>query len=416
MNSDLNEITRKLSNIRKKATAALDTEMNLFDEADYIHLFNNFARVRSILKSTSPKAFEEIPDREVKKESFDFGKEYISQRSFSFLIEDLNDCLSIIESLGNSPDALLNNQSKKIPEHIRRDIFDSLRVGKVAWSGRLDEIEFLSRIYNLDSLPSFDGRFANAKKDIYQHRVNNDDWSDDWIYNDERFELLRGSDVLLLQFLCAMVHPIVRDDVESISLVKLFNHHLEPCGWMICEQSTVGGKPVFAANRNYVSFSQQTLSSVKEELNTEYLTKIIHRMQSSIDSDPELAIGTAKDFVESVCKTILNQKNIQFGKADSLPQLAKKTLEALQLEPDKMPAETKALETIRSLLKSLANIVQNMAELRRDFGSGHGKDAKVKGLGPRHARLAVGAASTLAVFMFETNLERQTKSTDGVKG
>lgn len=389
----------------------MDTELNLFNEKDYLHLFNNFARIRSILKSTSPKSFEDIPEREIKKESFDFGEEFISQKSFSFLVEDIDDCLSVIEDLGQSPDALLNNQSKNIPENIRRDIFDSLRVEKIDWSGRLEEIEFLSRIYNLESLPSFDGRFSNARKDISQHRVNNSDWSDDWIFNDERFELLRGSDVLLLQFLCTMVHPIVRDEAESNSLVELLNHHLEPCGWMICEQSTVGGKPVFAANRNYVSFLQQNLTSVKEELSTEYITKVIHRMQSSIDSDPELAIGTAKDFVESVCKTILNQKSIQFGKGDSLPQLAKKSLEALQLEPDKMPAETKALETIRSLLKSLANIVQNMAELRRDFGSGHGKDIKVKGLGPRHARLAVGAASTLAVFLFETNLERQAKST-----
>ena len=31
-----------------------------------------------------------------------------------------------------------------------------------------------------------------------------------------------------------------------------------------------------------------------------------------------------------------------------------------------------------------------MAELRNSYGSGHGKDAKFKGLSPRHARLAVG--------------------------
>jgi hypothetical protein len=37
---------------------------------------------------------------------------------------------------------------------------------------------------------------------------------------------------------------------------------------------------------------------------------------------------------------------------------------------------------------------------------GHGKTADAKGLHPRHAKLAVGAASTLAVFLVETHNER----------
>jgi hypothetical protein len=46
-------------------------------------------------------------------------------------------------------------------------------------------------------------------------------------------------------------------------------------------------------------------------------------------------------------------------------------------------------------------IVSGIAELRNEYGTGHGKASGQGGLGPRHARLAVGAASTLAAFLFE---------------
>ncbi len=41
------------------------------------------------------------------------------------------------------------------------------------------------------------------------------------------------------------------------------------------------------------------------------------------------------------------------------------------------------------------------------YGTGHGQHGSSSGLTTRHAKLAVGAASTLAVFLFETH--EQTK-------
>jgi hypothetical protein len=54
------------------------------------------------------------------------------------------------------------------------------------------------------------------------------------------------------------------------------------------------------------------------------------------------------------------------------------------------------------LLNNLASISNGLAEIRNLYGTGHGKHARSKGLQRRHARLAVGAASTLGVFLFET--------------
>jgi AbiJ N-terminal domain 3 len=68
-----------------------------------------------------------------------------------------------------------------ISQITRRDIVDAITVEKVDWSGRMEEPEFLSRLFNLAGLPSTDNRFKDAAGDIWQHRINNYDWEGDWV-------------------------------------------------------------------------------------------------------------------------------------------------------------------------------------------------------------------------------------------
>jgi len=48
----------------------------------------------------------------------------------------------------------------KITQITRRDIIDAITVEKISWHGRLEEAEFLSRLFNLSALPSTDHRRA----------------------------------------------------------------------------------------------------------------------------------------------------------------------------------------------------------------------------------------------------------------
>src|ERR1022692_423125 len=90
----------------------------------------------------------------------------------------------------------------------RRAIIDYLQMEKISWSGQLDEVAFLSRLFDLNSFPSYDSRFDNAARDIWQHRINNFDWDDAWVFTDDRLGLDR-SDETFLRFLCEMLHPLV---------------------------------------------------------------------------------------------------------------------------------------------------------------------------------------------------------------
>jgi hypothetical protein len=137
-----------------------------------------------------------------------------------------------------------------ITEITRRAIIDQLILDGVNWSGRLPEDDFLSRLYNLDDLPSTDHRLKGAGADIRQHRVNWNDWPPDWIFFDERFGLLHGDDELFVRFLTEVVHPVVRPDTDSSrALVTTFNEHLRTDGWMLVESATISGHPVFTPSR-----------------------------------------------------------------------------------------------------------------------------------------------------------------------
>src|SRR5215467_4240452 len=91
----------------------------------------------------------------------------------------------------------------------RRDILDYLIASNITFSGRLSEVEFLGRIWDLDSMPSWDSRFNCASRDIWQHRVNNNDWDDHYLLC-TRLDLLKCDDETFTKFLENCLHPIVR--------------------------------------------------------------------------------------------------------------------------------------------------------------------------------------------------------------
>jgi len=220
---------------------------------------------------------------------------------------------------------------------------------------------------------------------------------------------LDGDDETFLRFLCESIHPVVRPDVtDAERLCQLYNIFLKNDGYEIVEKTRISGKPVYIgryigiAQVPGVSAARETLPRVDES----YVTQQITRMETAVNQDPELAIGTAKELVETCCKSILKERKIPVPKNADLPKLTKLTLKQLELTPEDIPDRAKASETIRRLLSNLATITQGIAELRNYYGTGHGKDGTQKGLSARHAKLAVGAASTLAVFLSETHKAR----------
>lgn len=131
----------------------------------------------------------------------------------------------------------------------------------------------------------------------------------------------------------------------------------------------------------------------------------IDRLAHAAEDDPSLAVGTAKEMVETICKTILEDRAIPSHGQD-LPRLVRLVAKELALLPEDIPDHAKGSEVIRRMLSNLNQVPQGIAELRNLYGTGHGRDGRFIGLKPRHAKLAVGAAATLGMFLMETHLER----------
>jgi hypothetical protein len=295
------------------------------------------------------------------------------------------------------------NTKNNISEITRRDIFDFFSLEKINLNGRLEETDFLSRIFDLQNMPSTDGRFSTAYSDIYQHRINNYDWDDYWILNDSRFNLLRCKDDIFLKFLCEIVHPVVRPDkIECENIVNTINTYLKKDNYVLYSSEIKSGKQIYSI-RHLLQYTTipNFVKEIYVKLDSNYIANQIKRMESSIDDDPEGAIGASKEFIETICKTILFENgNNNIDKFD-FNALVKETRSVLNILPENISKEKQGARAFRKILQSASTVLDGIGEIRNLYGTGHGKIAGVKGLESRHARLTVGIAGTLGRFLFD---------------
>lgn len=292
----------------------------------------------------------------------------------------------------------------KIGPRTRAALLDEMRARGTIWFGALDEIAFLSRIYDLTTMPSRDSRYETAEGDIWQHCINNDDWPLDWIYSDPRFRLYATDQETLLKFICEVVHPIVRTDAdEQAALVQAFNGHLAAEGWELVEDTVLAGRAVFEAQRKVHALGMplQRIKAVAATLNSETLYEDLRRLERIGDSEPGEAIALAKEIVESCCKLILDDRKVEYSNKAEIPDLLKLLRKELKIMPEGIEDTTKGAPEIRDILTSLGRIAHSLAPLRNVYGKGHGRGRGFKGLQPQHARLAIGAASTFVDFVLD---------------
>lgn len=132
----------------------------------------------------------------------------------------------------------------------RHDIFSYLRGISSPWWGKLDEVTFLEDLYDLDRPSSADSQLSTVRAEIQQHRINNYDLDDDWIFEDPRLGLSDGPDEVLLDFLARTVHPEVAADVEeAMKQVEELNRLLAPDGWGLRSYGFLSGRPIYTPVR-----------------------------------------------------------------------------------------------------------------------------------------------------------------------
>jgi hypothetical protein len=178
-----------------------------------------------------------------------------------------------IRSISWNPKIEINNKDQmKISIIVRQAIFDEILLKKISWSGRLEEPDFLNRIFDLSKMPSYDSRYDNAYDDIHKHRIMNYDWEDDWIFTDRRFNLLHCDEEVLLAFLSLTINPVSRNDDEGAGqLIEIYNKNLVQSGIEFYEKSKIAGKPIYG----YREISTGSMSIPIKELKQRKIALVV---------------------------------------------------------------------------------------------------------------------------------------------
>lgn len=128
----------------------------------------------------------------------------------------------------------------------------------------------------------------------------------------------------------------------------------------------------------------------------------LDRIAEAADRDPPLAISGARALVEATTKVVLHELGEPVDEKADVPALVKQAQKALGLHPDVLAPDTKGAEPIKRIFSALSQLAVCVAELRNLYGSDHGRSKATTGLGPRHAHLAVGAATVYCRTLLET--------------
>lgn len=173
--------------------------------------------------------------------------------------------------------------------------------------------------------------------------------------------------------------------------------HLRRDGYAVDDNGAILGGSATALSE--IPLDELTdASSINEHLS---------RIAASTDEDPALAISGAKALIEATTKLVLVELGEDVdGKAD-VPALVRQAQKALALHPDTLAPTKPGVEITKRILSNLSQLAIGVAELRNQYGPDHGRTTAIVGLRPRHAHLAVGAASTYCRLLLETLAARR---------
>ena len=111
----------------------------------------------------------------------------------------------------------------KISQRLKHEVLTLLTEHEDRLFKNIESVEFFDRILNLRLLPSTDNRFKDARGDFFQHYINNNDWSLEYILLD-RFNFLE-SDEYFFKLLELIISPTVNTTQDDI---QFFFHTLNP--------------------------------------------------------------------------------------------------------------------------------------------------------------------------------------------
>jgi len=122
-----------------------------------------------------------------------------------------------------------------------------------------------------------------------------------------------------------------------------------------------------------------------------------NRALGNVNSDPREAVSAACNILESIFKVYISDEGLELPKKQDIQNVWKVVRADLGFDPSRVEDDD-----LKKILSGILSVVDGIGAFRTHASSAHGQGRKRYKLKPRHARLAINSAHTLALFVLET--------------
>lgn len=151
--------------------------------------------------------------------------------------------------------------------------------------------------------------------------------------------------------------------------------------------------------------SSRTLRQIIQTRDLKSVDEEFSRAVQNLTSNPREAVSAACNILESVCKTYIEDEQLDMPAKQDLGGLWTVVRRHLNFDPSKV-----ADQDLQKILSGMMSVVDGIGALRTHVSSAHGAGRTRYALEPRHARLAVNGAHTVVTFILESWDRRKSTS------
>jgi hypothetical protein len=153
-----------------------------------------------------------------------------------------------------------------------------------------------------------------------------------------------------------------------------------------------------------VAAPSKTLQGIIRGRDLKAINEEFERALVNVEANPREAISAASNILESICKTYIEDEGLEKPKKLDLKGVWGLVRKDLGFDPSRIEDQD-----LQQILTGLFSVVGGIGALRTHASSAHGASRKIYKLEPRHARLAIHSAHTVAVFIIESWDKKQGK-------
>ena len=133
-----------------------------------------------------------------------------------------------------------------------------------------------------------------------------------------------------------------------------------------------------------------------------------NRALVNVESNPREAVSAASNILESLCKVYIEQEGLEMPVKQDLKPIWAIVRKDLGYDPSVVEDQD-----LQRVLTGLLSIVEGIGALRTHASSAHGAGRKSYRLESRHARLAIHASHTVALFLLESWARKKRRGGSG---